>query len=53
VGDVGGLRTNTDASIAAQRLSELTQGQEAALGGFSWGRLGAGEPGRVTQSLLE
>jgi len=53
VGDAKGLRADTEASVAAQRLAELTQGQEAVLGGFLWGTLGVGEPNRVTQSLSE
>jgi len=51
VGDTEGLRADTEASVAAQRLAELTQGQKATLRDFLWGKLSTGELGRVTQSL--
>ena len=34
MGDAKGRRADAKASVAAQRLAELTQGQGAALGGF-------------------
>jgi len=51
VDDVEGLRDDGEASVATQRLAQLTQGQEAAPEEFLWDRLSTGEPRRVTQSL--
>ena len=52
--DAEGLSADAKASVVAQRLLELTQGQEAVLGGgLLWDRLGVGELGRVMQSLSE
>ena len=47
MGDVEGQKADVEATVAAQRLVELTQGQEAALEIFV-GQTGAK---RVTQSL--